>query len=398
MSLSFTFRNVNEAFSKLVEGIERGRIWKDCDCEDCKHATIQTTRRPSRVGEVLQIPVPVCITYTHPRERVLFNTARDCNPFFHVYEALWMLAGLNDIEGPAYYAANYRDCVQDGDSPIANGAYGYRWRKADSGRYETSSYRSGDGYGSRTITTRELVREDQLHIIAERLRKNPDDRRCVLQMWNVEDDLLKADTSKDICCNTHAYFLIRYKYNPQALNGAETFIPHLDMTVCNRSNDLVWGALGANVVHFSFLQEYLAAKIGCEVGVYNQFTNNLHCYTERWYPEKWLDSGDHTDGISHLPPSWAYQEYFKLVEDPERFDREVLDFVERHKQDALAGDYQEPFLRNVAEPMCIAFHYHKKRDYVAALHVADNIAADDWRISSKFWLNKRHALYQKRSK
>ena len=38
--------------------------------------------------------------------------------------------------------------------------------------------------------------------------------------------------SKDVPCNTHAYF---------AINAEGS----LDLTVCNRSNDLVWGCLGA---------------------------------------------------------------------------------------------------------------------------------------------------------
>ena len=32
----------------------------------------------------------------------------------------------------------------------------------------------------------------------------------------------------------------------------------LCMTVCNRSNDMLWGAYGANVVHMSMLQEFVA--------------------------------------------------------------------------------------------------------------------------------------------
>jgi hypothetical protein len=54
----------------------------------------------------------------------------------------------------------------------------------------------------------------------------------------------------------------------------------LDMVVFNRSNDVVWGAYGANAVHFSFLLEYLARWIGCEVGTYSQISVNFHGYTK----------------------------------------------------------------------------------------------------------------------
>ena len=33
-------------------------------------------------------------------------------------------------------------------------------------------------------------------------------RRAVLQMWNVEDDLLKVDSSRDVCCNLSVLFTV----------------------------------------------------------------------------------------------------------------------------------------------------------------------------------------------
>jgi hypothetical protein len=55
-------------------------------------------------------------------------------------------------------------------------------------------------------------------------------------------------------------------------------VPVLDLTVCCRSNDAIWGAHGANAVHFSVLQEYLAARIGVGVGTMYQWSNNYHAY------------------------------------------------------------------------------------------------------------------------
>jgi hypothetical protein len=49
----------------------------------------------SRMGKVLVVDHPVCTTYERPYERVLFNSERDANPFFHFMESLWMLAGRN---------------------------------------------------------------------------------------------------------------------------------------------------------------------------------------------------------------------------------------------------------------------------------------------------------------
>ena len=400
--MHYRVRNVNEAFNILVAIFQH-------------ESPTLISRSTSRVGDVLYIQEPVTITYTHPRERVLFNQSRDANPFFHLYESLHMLAGRNDIAPVAYYAANYAKQVQDGDSPVANGAYGYRWR-----RYEQMNEW---GHGSRYESVSYV---DQLKLIVEQLKAKPDSRRCVLQMWNIEDDLLKIDTSKDVCCNTHAYFSLRKPVESTPFPSRPiTNDPYpwiLDMTVCNRSNDLIWGALGANVVHFSFLQEYLAACIGCEVGVYNQFTNNLHVYVDRFEPEKWLadetpdfysETVKHTSKLRHygmkefmpggeseIPEGSTLTigtpvQPIPLVKDPATFDRECAEFVERHKQDVLAGRYKEPFLQDVAQPMCIAFHHHKRRDYVSALMIAkDLIRADDWRIASVNWLLKRKANHE----
>ena len=75
-------------------------------------------------------------------------------------------------------------------------------------------------------------------------------------MWDAKKDLTHLNISKDLPCNTHVYFSIRDGF--------------LDMTVCNRSNDLIWGCCGANAVHMSYLQEYVAIMCGVDIGFYTQ--------------------------------------------------------------------------------------------------------------------------------
>ena len=61
------------------------------------------------------------------------------------------------------------------------------------------------------------------------------------------------------------------------------------MTVCNRSNDMIWGLLGANAFHFSFLHQVMAESIGVPMGYYYQFSNNAHFYqNEHFTPEAWI--------------------------------------------------------------------------------------------------------------
>lgn len=354
--MHFKYRNVNTAFRGLVTGFHDGSI---------KLATV-----PSRVGERLMVEEPVIVTFDQPRERVLFNTARDCNPFFHLYESMWMLAGRQDIAPLEYYSSGYKAQVDDG-GPNANGAYGYRWRKS---RYWDSNQQTpGDPW---------IAEVDQLAIIIDQLRRKPESSRVVLQMWNVEDDLMKMDTTKDCCCNTHAYFLVE--------DGR-----YLNMSVCNRSNDMIWGMLGANVVHFSFLQEYLAAAIGLQVGAYHQITNNLHVYSSRWEPLKWLTENkcDYDYSVGEYD---AWNGAYPLVLDPATFDREVKVFADK----AWGGQsgphrlYNEPFLQRVAWPMCIAFAYHKQREYDQALNALSACVADDWRVAGTNWIMKRKAMWE----
>src|SRR5882724_1362648 len=162
----------------------------------------------SRNGPVLVAPEPVLTVYRKPQERVLFSPRRDANPFFHLMEALWMLAGRNDLAWPLYFNSKFGAYSDDGVT--VHGAYGDRWRV-------------GMGF-------------DQLIPIANELKNNPESRRCILQMWDATqeagqyNDLYKAiGGGKDVPCNTHVYFLVQ--------DGGT-----LDMTVCCRSNDIILGA------------------------------------------------------------------------------------------------------------------------------------------------------------
>ena len=383
-------RNINTAFRELVQFFKDGRDGKS---ETFFRGKNPVVRKPSRVGDVLMIEEPVTITYSHPRERVLFNAARDANPFFHLYESLWMLAGRRDIAPLAYYSSGYARQVQDGDCPDANGAYGHRWRHAYGGDDQQVP---GDACP--------LV-VDQLQLLITHLKADPNSRRAVLQMWNVEDDLLKVGSSRDVCCNTAVYFSLRMRdcvttqgwrkegYNREAWGYAPNNWS-LDMTVTNRSNDLIWGTLGSDYVNLGFLQEYMAAHLGVEVGVYNQFSNNLHVYTERFKPEEWLkwcEDFCHDEYSTNGPQE--SKAVFSLVKDPATFDRELPTFVEVHSNGDAAGKepeagWKEPFLKKVASPMLRAFHAYKKRG-ATKMSWTMRIAADDWRIAATQWLERR---------
>lgn len=494
-------RNVNGAFNTLVDLFHKSQhvnenIRRSIPC--------RVRKENSRNGTVLVVDEPVIITYECPTERVLFNTARDANPFFHVYESLWMLAGRNDVEPLAYYnsrIANYSD-----DGKTFNGAYGYRWRHAGPLRWDLE----GEGEEARpnmragvrpTSTDKEgEPRIDQLQILINHLRAMPESRRAVLSMWNVENDLLKIGGgicptckgewteakakeldenpaqpcpncggnplnpylhakspleltcvrcngtgkssttlydqnnpsyrgemvsechackgkglllnpgARDVCCNLDVMFALREEphdgdaqenvtYTENRRTGAVT-ARHLDMTVTNRSNDMVWGALGANVVHFSFLQEYMAAHLGARVGHYHHISNNMHVYCERddWKPELLLAADNPKQRTMWSPRTLEYGELARvpLVSNPTRFDEELPLFVERHKQYSMGGNYSEQFLMRVAQPLCLAWHRYKLKEWDGVFAALRECEDEAWRSVAETWMDKRRRNAQAR--
>lgn len=341
------FRNINEAFHVMVHHLHTGKIL--------------TNVTASRYGECCQVEELLAITYEQPQERVLVNRARDANPFFHVYEAMWMLAGRNDVRSVAYYVGRMK-MFSDDDHTIHD-AYGYRWRHLS---------RHGD----------------QLKDIISNLERNRLCRRQVLQMWDAEEDLTRVTHHPEcvaVPCNLIATFQVEDR-------------EYLNMSVFNRSNDIVWGMLGANAVHFSFLQEYVAAAADLAIGRYEQITVNGHFYTKNWKPAEWQADqtpSPYADGCVFHPVS-LFPRGVPTVR--QEFDSQLHEAV-----DLYGGPLQDnevdvrwtlPFLETVLKPMCVAWHYHKKRDYGNALMYAKRITDKAWHRAANDWLEKRARQYE----
>ena len=343
--LTFYARNVSEALFLGLQALQNSGV------------EVQT-----RNGPALEFPTPVCTTYTHPRERVLFYPTRDANPFFHLFESLWMLDGRNDVEWVARY--NSRISQYSDDGVTFHGAYGYRWRK---------------WFGF-----------DQLETAIDRLNTFPNDRRTVVTMWDPSADFQVDDHLADVPCNTQIYFSVR--------EGL------VEMTVTNRSNDLIWGAYGANAVHMSILQEYVAARLELGVGRYHQFSNNLHAYVDILEKMKdiqaeydpYLTLGK--DGLSYNPPP--------LVDDHTTFDTELTTWInERHLRedsDHYRTPFNNSFFELTATPMRITWALWKDKKVKEAIDYAQTIEDKAWKKACVEWLTRRKELekcpnYQKES-
>lgn len=294
----------------------------------------------SRNGPVLVAPGPVITEYTNPTERVLFSPRRDANPVFHLVESLWMLAGLNDVRLLEPYNSNMRTYAEP-DTDIIHGAYGHRWR--------------------------ELFFTDQITLVINQLIADRETRRAVVQMWSAADDLGKP--KRDVPCNTQIYFDLR--------GGV------LNMTVCCRSNDMLWGAYGANAVHFSMLQEVVAAAVGAPVGVYRQFSNNMHVYTENEMVQDFLD----------MPPAPAPAYYpggvIPLIQPSESWTGFLLDCRMVFSEGVGVGEFETEFMRTIALPLMQAYLYRKARKQLPP--TISRIPECDWKVAFLAWAARREA-------
>jgi len=335
-------------------------------------------RQNSRNGEVVAMECPVTTVYENPRHRVLFNEARDANPFFHMMEAIWMLAGRRDAAFLTRYAKQLGEYAES-DGNI-HGAYGYRWRN-------------------------HFLGIDQLHHVVNKLKRNPDDRQAVIAMWDPSNEIRPfymgnggigeeqiggddlTGTWKDRPCNTHIYLRVVKKY---AIRGGEGTWDVLDMTVCCRSNDAIWGAYGANAVHFSVLQEYLAAAIGVGVGTMYQVSNNLHYYVNDLSARCINGVSDHTDSryesmSFHVAP---------VVNDSASFLGECEEACRLIDEQWDTGNYSVREFKNqwleFTVMKAVMAHWHYKQGNIEAMKNAVNhVESDDWRMACQEWLTRR---------
>lgn len=303
-------------------------------------------QRDSRNGPVIAMDEPFTLTYERPDERVLFLPEREANPFFHLYECLWMMAGRRDVGSVANYVAGMRNYSDDGR--IFNGAYGHRWRKN--------------------------FNVDQLRYAVERLSQDgsSEDRRTYMAMWDPRKD---TKPSLDLPCNVGVSFRVRS-------DGK------LDMTVFNRSNDLIWGTLGANAVHMSFLHELVARATGLPLGRYHQVSNDTHIYKDKL--EDWCyNLADGKLPNIDLYEAGAVQPH-PIMEVPFDTWMEDLDLFMRY---GVVVGIRDRFFRRVAGPITMAhLHYrtHKGLErYDGALEIMDQCTASDWRVACTEWLLRR---------
>lgn len=322
--LTINAKNVSDA---LTQGLE---LMQDPALVECSE---------SRNGPVIEFTQPVATTYRRPLERVLLCPVRDANPFFHIAEAAWMLAGRADVAPLARILpsiANYSD-----DGVTFHGAYGARIM-------------------------------EQIKLLRPRFATDPNTRRVVVSIWDTDRD--GTYYGKDLPCNNLLYFWARHGV--------------LHLTVCCRSNDMVWGAYGANAVQFSYFLEYAAALLGFEVGTYTQVSNNLHLYVKEPAAQRLLEAHH---GLKRPDPylQCATWDKVPLCRDPAVLLQEArlaMGILEPWRQ-----PWAEPWIAGVLVPALQAHAAYREGRFLVAHALSKHIAATDWRLACQQWVERRAA-------
>ncbi len=220
---------------RLFEGQTADAAWLAAAAAFSKDEGVSI--QASRNGTTREI-LPAAISIADPRQRWTGSRTPPMNIAFALAEVVWILAGRNDAAFLNYFNRGLPKFC--GNGLTYQGAYGHRLRKQ---------------FGI-----------DQLTRAYEVLKKNPESRQVVLQIWDSQVDLPTADgrpASGDVPCNVVAMVKIR----GQAL----------EWTQIMRSNDLFRG-LPYNFVQFTTLQEVLAGWLGLDLGTYNHVSDSLHVY------------------------------------------------------------------------------------------------------------------------
>ncbi len=209
----------------------------------------------------------VLLEIENPRAR-FSRTETKGKPFSSLGELCWYLAKNNDLGFIYYYLPAYKE--------YADGDYIY------------------GGYGPRLFNWEGI---DQVAQIISLLKKKPDSRKAVIQLFDAKDII---EEHNDVPCTCTLQFLIRDH--------------KLQMITYMRSNDVFIG-LPQDVFCFTMMQEIIARSLSIELGYYKHSVGSIHLYDKnkddasRFLEEGWqptdiampsMPIGDPWPAIHHL--------------------------------------------------------------------------------------------------
>ena len=199
--------------------------------------------RKSDKGEVLELKRAISELH-NPLSRYLNIIGRNNNVFASIAETFWILAGRSNVDG---------------------------WLESFIPR--ATLYTNENSHDWYIAYGKQIYRDGQLASVITRLKESVHTRQAVLSIFDSTKETVQSlinnlgtTESKDLSCNNILYF------------STDNTGKRLDLHICNRSNDIIYGAYAINVFEFTVLQELVAAVVGLDLGVYSVYHNNLHVY------------------------------------------------------------------------------------------------------------------------
>jgi thymidylate synthase len=226
----------------------------------------------------------VIVELKKPRARVSRSQNRE-RIFSALGELLWYLSGSDDVDQIAYYVSFYKDFGASVDGHVL-GAYGPRLMHFD--------------------------QINQVEAVIKMLKKNPDSRNAVIQLFDHRDE-------KYAPCTLALQFAVR--------DG------RLVMMTSMRSNDLFWG-FPHDLFAFSMIQEIIARSVGIDIGHYYHSVGSLHLYkvhevdateylNEGWHDAVTMPPMPEEDPWEQIHNLLALERYIRVSSQPEIEDLQL---------------------------------------------------------------------------
>lgn len=175
----------------------------------------------------------------NPVDRLIFDPGRKMNLAFAIADWVQMMVGDDTLKFLTDFIPGIADFADPDDKTRIGGAYGPRIKNP-------------------------ALDINQVHSVIDRLAKDHDSRQAVMTIYDGQLDLLRP--GHVVPCTISLQFLIRQD--------------KLHCIANMRSNDVVWG-LTYDVFNFTMIQEWIAKRLGYEVGPYHHHAGSLHLYVDR---------------------------------------------------------------------------------------------------------------------
>ena len=251
-------------------------------------------------------------------------------------ELLWYLSGQNNLEFIERYVPAYRkDAEEDG---TIHGAY-----------------------GPRLLSHRGEI--NQIESVINLLTIKPSTRRAVIQLFDAAD---LCGTYKEIPCTTSLQFFIREQ--------------KLYLCACMRSNDAFLG-LPHDVFCFTMIQEFVARKLGVELGQYIHMVGSLHIYEKhKGQAVSYINEGyQRTLGMPPMPDGDNFEKIHELLS------------VEKFLRENKRVNFRDHFFEDYWIDICLLLESFLSADKERIAQIRAEISHDPFRT----YLDARRAIKAK---